>query len=167
MLKLDARGSSLPITLCAVDHLRRCVGVMWSVAAPAAVDSRQWSTSWFLTTPFSRLARTNLTRAIHKADSDGARALLMEMDTPGGLVDSMRSMVAAILASKVPVIIFVGPSGARAGSAGFFLLEVGRYRGYGAGNGGWSGTRGVEMGTPDEPRRRKWKTTPRPFCVPT
>lgn len=62
-------------------------------------------------------------RAIDRADRDGARALLVQMDTPGGLVDSMREIVQAILSSKVPVIVFVSPSGARAGSAGFFILE--------------------------------------------
>ena len=62
-------------------------------------------------------------RAIQRADRDGARALLVQMDTPGGLVDSMREIVQAILSSKVPVIVFVSPSGARAGSAGFFILE--------------------------------------------
>ncbi len=64
-----------------------------------------------------------LKRAIAAANSDGAQALLIQMDTPGGLVDSMREMVGAILGSKVPVIIYVSPSGARAGSAGFFILE--------------------------------------------
>ncbi len=53
-----------------------------------------------------------------------AAAVLIEMDTPGGLVDSMRGMAGAILSSRVPVIIYVAPSGARAGSAGFFLLEA-------------------------------------------
>jgi len=65
-----------------------------------------------------------LTQALARANQDGAQALLVEMDTPGGLVESMRAMVAAMMASKVPVIVFVGPSGARAGSAGFFLLEA-------------------------------------------
>jgi membrane-bound serine protease (ClpP class) len=65
-----------------------------------------------------------LTQALARANRDGAQALLVEMDTPGGLVESMRAMVAAMMASKVPVIVFVGPSGARAGSAGFFLLEA-------------------------------------------
>jgi membrane-bound serine protease (ClpP class) len=64
-----------------------------------------------------------LDRAIARANSDGAQALLIEMDTPGGLLDSMRSMIEAILASKVPVIVYVAPGGSRAGSAGFFLLE--------------------------------------------
>lgn len=64
-----------------------------------------------------------LKRAIAAANSDGAQALLIQMDTPGGLVESMREMVGAILGSRVPVIVYVSPSGARAGSAGFFILE--------------------------------------------
>ena len=64
-----------------------------------------------------------LNRALERANSDGAPALLIEMDTPGGLLDSMRTMVGAILRSHVPVIVYVAPSGSRAGSAGFFILE--------------------------------------------
>ena len=69
------------------------------------------------------ITRGELDRAIERANSDGASALLVEMNTPGGLLDSMRSMIGSILASKVPIIIYVGPAGARAGSAGFYLLE--------------------------------------------
>lgn len=65
-----------------------------------------------------------LARAIARANSDGAQALLIELNTPGGLLDSMRAMVGAILRSRVPVIVYVAPTGARAGSAGFFLLEA-------------------------------------------
>ncbi len=65
-----------------------------------------------------------LERALRRANDAGAATLLIEMDTPGGLVDSMRGMAGAILQSRIPVIVFVGPSGARAGSAGFFLLEA-------------------------------------------
>ncbi|HXR37605.1 MAG TPA: nodulation protein NfeD [Terracidiphilus sp.] len=64
-----------------------------------------------------------LDRAIAQANTDGAQALLVELDTPGGLLDSMRSMAGAILSSRVPVVVFVAPAGARAGSAGFYLLE--------------------------------------------
>jgi membrane-bound serine protease (ClpP class) len=64
-----------------------------------------------------------VTRALDRANSDGAQALLIELDTPGGLLDSMRTMVGAILRSRAPVIVYVAPSGSRAGSAGFFLLE--------------------------------------------
>jgi membrane-bound serine protease (ClpP class) len=64
-----------------------------------------------------------LDRAIAQANADGAQALLVEMNTPGGMLDSMRAMIGAILNSRVPVIVYVGPAGARAGSAGFYLLE--------------------------------------------
>jgi membrane-bound serine protease (ClpP class) len=64
-----------------------------------------------------------LARAVSRANSDGASALLVQMDTPGGLVESMRAMVATIFGSRVPVIVYVSPSGARAGSAGFFIME--------------------------------------------
>jgi membrane-bound serine protease (ClpP class) len=69
------------------------------------------------------ITRGELDRAIQRANSDGASALLIEMNTPGGLLDSMRSMIGSILSSKVPIIIYVSPAGARAGSAGFYLLE--------------------------------------------
>ncbi len=65
-----------------------------------------------------------LDRAIARANTDGAQALLVELDTPGGLLDSTRAMAGAILSSRVPVIVYVAPAGARAGSAGFFLLEA-------------------------------------------
>lgn len=64
-----------------------------------------------------------LLRAIHQANNDGSAALLVEVDTPGGLLTSTRTMAGAILESHVPVILYVYPAGARAGSAGFFLLE--------------------------------------------
>jgi membrane-bound serine protease (ClpP class) len=64
-----------------------------------------------------------LERAIAQANADGAQALLVELNTPGGLLDSTREMVGKILGSRVPVIVYVSPGGSRAGSAGFFLLE--------------------------------------------
>jgi membrane-bound serine protease (ClpP class) len=64
-----------------------------------------------------------LDRAIAHANADGAQALLVELDTPGGMLDSMRTMMGAILGSRVPVIVYVSPAGARAGSAGFYLME--------------------------------------------
>jgi membrane-bound serine protease (ClpP class) len=65
-----------------------------------------------------------LKRGLDDAASRHAEAVLISMGTPGGLLDSTREMVAGIEASPVPVIIFVEPSGSRAGSAGFFLLEA-------------------------------------------
>jgi membrane-bound serine protease (ClpP class) len=62
-----------------------------------------------------------LKRAVSTAESDGAQALVIEIDTPGGDLDSMKAMVQAELSSTVPVIAFVSPSGGRAASAGSFV----------------------------------------------
>lgn len=60
-------------------------------------------------------------RAIRKAEEQQAKCLIILLDTPGGLVDSTREMVKAILHSRVPVIVYVAPTGARAASAGVFI----------------------------------------------
>jgi membrane-bound serine protease (ClpP class) len=62
-------------------------------------------------------------RAIDQAGRNHDEALLIELNTPGGLLDSTREIIEKILASPVPVIIYVTPSGSRAASAGFFILE--------------------------------------------
>jgi membrane-bound serine protease (ClpP class) len=62
-----------------------------------------------------------LEKGIHKASADGVSCLIIEIDTPGGLAESMRKIVMAIFASKVPVISYVAPSGARAASAGVMI----------------------------------------------
>lgn len=61
---------------------------------------------------------------IHRSERDGAKALVLLMNTPGGLESSMRSIVTAILASDVPVITYVSPPGSRAASAGLFLVTA-------------------------------------------
>jgi membrane-bound serine protease (ClpP class) len=55
----------------------------------------------------------------------GANAVILRLNTPGGLVDSMREIVEGILSSPIPVITWVGPNGTRAASAGFFILLAG------------------------------------------
>ncbi len=62
-------------------------------------------------------------RALAAAAANHDQAVLIEMNTPGGLVESTREIIEKIVASPVPVIIYVTPSGSRAASAGFFILE--------------------------------------------
>ena len=59
-----------------------------------------------------------------RADRAGATLVVFTLRTPGGLVDSTRDIITHMLASKTPVGIFVGPSGARAASAGFLLTAI-------------------------------------------
>ncbi len=62
-------------------------------------------------------------RAIVEAERNHDQALLIELNTPGGLLDSTREIIEKIVASPVPVIVYITPSGSRAASAGFFILE--------------------------------------------
>jgi membrane-bound serine protease (ClpP class) len=62
-----------------------------------------------------------LEKGISKASADEVSCIIVEMDTPGGLAESMREIVKAIFASKVPVVVYVAPSGARAASAGVMI----------------------------------------------
>ena len=63
-----------------------------------------------------------IVHAIDDAEAEGDDLVLIQLDTPGGLVDSMEDIVKRMLAAEVPVVVWVGPSGARAASAGFFIL---------------------------------------------
>lgn len=63
-----------------------------------------------------------ITSGIEAARAEGASAVLLTIDTPGGLDSSMRKIVQAILNSRVPVVCYVAPEGARAASAGTFIL---------------------------------------------
>lgn len=63
-----------------------------------------------------------ITDAIAEADRTGAAALVIELDTAGGLMTSTRDITTAILGARTPVVVYVSPSGAQAASAGFFIL---------------------------------------------
>ncbi|MBI4487698.1 MAG: nodulation protein NfeD [Deltaproteobacteria bacterium] len=63
--------------------------------------------------------------SIGRARAGGARALIIQLDTPGGLLTSTRSIVKDILGAPVPVVVYVAPSGAGAGSAGVFITMAG------------------------------------------
>ncbi len=63
--------------------------------------------------------------ALTEAKQQGASLVIIRLNTPGGLMDAMRDTISQIIASPVPVVTYVEPSGSRAASAGFFILEAG------------------------------------------
>ena len=74
-----------------------------------------------LTGVINPVAASYVDRAIGQAESNGAAAIVVQMDTPGGLDTSMRDIIKRIISSRVPVIVYVSPPGARAGSAGVYI----------------------------------------------
>jgi membrane-bound serine protease (ClpP class) len=75
--------------------------------------------------PLTPVGATELTEAVTEAEERGAVALVVEIDTPGGLVTAMREVVERFLNARVPIITYVTPSGARAASAGSLIVMSG------------------------------------------
>lgn len=97
---------------------------LFSIGVSSASASRPRVVVLHLDDTIQPISQSYLDRGLAQAASLHAQAVLVEMNTPGGLLTSMRAMVGAILRSPVPVIVYVSPAGSRAGSAGFFLLEA-------------------------------------------
>ena len=73
-------------------------------------------------TDVNPITALRITRAIDEAEQQSDSLVLIRLDTPGGLVTSMETIVKRMLAAQVPVVVWVGPSGAKAASAGLFIL---------------------------------------------
>ncbi len=74
-----------------------------------------------LNSSINPITKDFLLRVINEAHRDNASLLVIRLDTPGGLLESTKDMVTAILNSPIPIVIWVGPGGARAASAGAFI----------------------------------------------
>jgi membrane-bound serine protease (ClpP class) len=75
-----------------------------------------------LTGPIGPAAAEYVDDSLQRANHDGADAIVLQLDTPGGLSESMRQIIASLLASRQPVLGYVAPGGARAASAGTYIL---------------------------------------------
>lgn len=71
--------------------------------------------------PITPVTTNYIRRAIARADADGAEALIIELDTPGGLLESTQNIVQAFFGASLPLVVYVAPDGARAASAGTFI----------------------------------------------
>ncbi len=77
--------------------------------------------------PIDEVSSRYLSRAVGKAEADEAVLIVVELDTPGGRLDSTRDMVTTILESRSPVAVYVSPSGAQAASAGTFITAAANF----------------------------------------
>src|SRR5439155_7365087 len=109
-------------SVIALSLLASCFLWMGASAARAAVPVEGKVLSLKLNGVVDPFMASYVTRGIDTANRDRDAAVLLTIDTPGGLDSSMRDIVRAILSSKVPVICWTGPSGARAASAGTFIM---------------------------------------------
>src|SRR5919197_623278 len=87
----------------------RSSGIAYSIQLQATIDpaTEKWISS-----------------ALDNAASEHARIAIIRLDTPGGLADSMRSIIQDMFAAPMPVVVYVSPDGARAGSAGAYITQA-------------------------------------------
>ena len=116
------RSTTLLIATSAVLLLTTCLFLLPAPSAQTPSTAAPQVVVINLRDTIQPISDEYITRGLQRAADQHADAVLIDIDTPGGLLDSTRSMVRRILDSPVPVILFVSPSGSRAGSAGFFLL---------------------------------------------
>jgi membrane-bound serine protease (ClpP class) len=96
-----------------------------SASTQSETNSRRRVLVTRLDGPVSPISAEALRAAVDRAEREGYAALVIEIDTPGGLETSMRDMVKRMLASDVPIITWVAPGGSRAASAGVFVTMAG------------------------------------------
>ncbi len=155
MRRIFGKGATVAELIAAA--LWTALGLCLNVHAVAQqpVATQAFVDKLVLSETIQPVSADQLKRALARANSDGSRALLIEMDTPGGLLESMRAMVGAILGSRVPVIVYVSPSGARAGSAGFFIMESADVAAMAPGTEAGAAHVVFEMGKPDTTEEQK------------
>jgi len=120
---MDAHGSAprrrgLVLVIASVAVL--CAGMMQAGAASSS--SSPPVVQLTLTGVVDPLVASFITGEVKDAESAGAPAVIITIDTPGGLDSSMREIIQSLLNSKVPVLCYTAPSGARAASAGTFIM---------------------------------------------
>ena len=101
------------------------VGMMGTVLAEDSIRSEPHALIMQVDGVINSVNGRFVSRAIEQSEKDSATLLIIELDTPGGLLGSTREIVQLLLESPIPIAVFVSPKGARAGSAGTFITAAG------------------------------------------
>jgi membrane-bound serine protease (ClpP class) len=107
------------MTKISILRVLSCVAVAALLCAPASAEILKV----VLNDTIQPITAEYIARALDEAKLRNDQAVLIEISTPGGLLDSTRKIIEKISNSPVPVILYVAPTGSRAGSAGIFILE--------------------------------------------
>jgi membrane-bound serine protease (ClpP class) len=102
-------------------------GPAWSRSDGAAAPANRFATLIELNGPIGPAMSRYVVQSLDDAASQHSAVVILQMDTPGGLDTSMRDIIKAILASPVPVVAYVAPGGARAASAGTYILYASHF----------------------------------------
>ena len=103
------------------------VGMMGTVLAEDSIRSEPHALIMQVDGVINSVKGRFVSRAIEQSEEDSATLLIIELDTPGGLLGSTREIVQLLLESPIPIAVFVSPKGARAGSAGTFITAAGNF----------------------------------------
>ena len=103
------------------------VGMMGTVLAEDSIRSEPHALIMQVDGVINSVNGRFVSRAIEQSEEDRATLLIIELDTPGGLLGSTREIVQLLLESPIPIAVFVSPKGARAGSAGTFITAAGNF----------------------------------------
>jgi len=120
-LGADARGRRAARTRAGVAFVLTLLGLAWAAFPGIATEPTPLVVVADVGALIHPVSAEYMVEAIDRADAERAALIVFILETPGGLVDSTRTIVTRMLAAKTPVAVFVAPSGARAASAGFLI----------------------------------------------
>jgi membrane-bound serine protease (ClpP class) len=129
-------------------RLLLALAALWALLAATTARADAWLID--IDGPIGPAVSDHMVRGLAQAEAAGAELVILRIDTPGGLDTAMRDMIKGILAAKLPVVGHVAPSGARAASAGTYLLYATHVAAMASGTNLGAATP-VRIGTPGMP----------------
>ena len=110
----------LPLRCMPLKHIVTLSALLWLLPISASANNPVWLID--IKGAIGPATADHMIRGLEQAQQAGARLVILQIDTPGGLDNAMRQMIKSILAANIPIAAYVAPAGARAASAGTYIL---------------------------------------------